>query len=160
MGLFVGSHENPIDKKGRVSIPAPFRAALGEPVKSIYAFPSVDPRRECVVIWSVPEMTRLIEKMRRNYKAMTEQERRTAKLAIRGSRQITVDDNGRMQLPADMMQRLGITNSVTFAGDGFYCSIWAPHNYSDDMDDLMSGRVEDGESILMELAADDGGEVS
>lgn len=159
MGLFVGRHDNPIDKKGRVSIPAPFRAALGEPVKTIFVFPTVDPERHCVVVWSVAEMTRLIEKLRRGYKGMSEQEKRTAKLAVRASRQLTVDDNGRMQLPADLSETLGITDTATFAGDGLYCSIWAPERFDADMDGLMSARTEGGDDVLMGLASESDDEV-
>jgi MraZ protein len=158
VGLFVGRHDNPIDKKGRVSIPAPFRAALGEPVKSIFVFPTVDPKRSCVVVMSVPEMTRLIGKMKRGYKGMSVAEKQAAKLAVRAGRQLSVDENGRVQLPADVTQPLGITDTVTFAGDGLYCSIWAPSRFAVDMDELMSERVEGGDDVLMGLVSDDGEE--
>lgn len=155
MGLFVGSHENPIDKKGRVSIPAPLRAALGEPVRSVFVFPSVDPQHRCIVIWSVAEMEQFVAKMRRTFRSMNEKQRKTAKRTVRSSRQITVDDTGRMQLPAKMLEYLGVTNSVMFAGDGFYCSIWAPETFKADMDEAEAEAIEDGEDVLMELMADD-----
>ena len=158
MGLFVGRHDQSIDKKGRVSIPAPFRSALGEPVRSVFVFPTVDPKRECIVIWSVEEMTRLIGKMRRGYKSMSEQERRTGMLAVRLSRQVAVDENGRMQIPADMARVLGIEDVVTFVGDGLYCTIWAPARYDAELDGLLSNRVEGGDEVLMGLVADDGEE--
>ena len=157
MGLFVGRQDNPIDKKGRVSIPASFRSALGEPVKSIFVFPTVDPTRDCFVIWSVPEMTRLIEKMRRGYKGMSDQEKRTATLTVRASRQLTVDDNGRVQLPADITGTLGIEETVTFVGDGLYCSIWAPSRFDREMDGLMSARFVGGDDVLMGLVSGDDG---
>lgn len=158
MDLFVGKYDNAIDKKGRVSIPAAFRAALGEPVKSVYIFNSVDPDRDCIVVWSPAEMSRLITKMRRGYKTMSDREKKTARLAIRAGRKIAVDENGRMQLPADMTQKLGVTDTVTFAGEGFYCSIWAPERFDQDMAGLMDGRVEGGDDVLMGLAADEGDE--
>ena len=40
MALFVGKHVNKIDKKGRVSVPKPFRAALqGRGLSSLYVYP-------------------------------------------------------------------------------------------------------------------------
>ncbi len=156
MGLFVGRHDNPIDKKGRVSIPAPFRAALGEPVKSIYVFPTVDPKRECIVVWSYAEMERLVEKMRRGFRGMSDQERRTAMLAVRAARQVTVDENGRMQIPADMAKALGIRDIATFVGDGLYCTIWAPARFDAEMDQLLSARFEGADDVLMGLISTDG----
>lgn len=158
MGLFVGRHDNPIDKKGRVSIPAPFRAALGEPVKSVFVFPTVDPKRQCIVVWSVDEMTRLIGKMRRGYKGMSEQEKRTGMLAVRLSRQVTVDENGRMQVPTDMARALGIEDTVSFVGDGLYCTIWEPTRFNAEMDGLLSARFDGGDDVLMGLVSDDGEE--
>jgi MraZ protein len=155
VGLFVGRHDNPIDKKGRVSIPAPFRAALGEPVRSIFLFPSADTKRGCMIVMSEPAMQRLIDKMKRGYKGMSGEEKRTAKLAVRAGRQLSVDENGRIQLPVEVSRSLGIGETVTFVGDGLYCSIWAPGRFDLDMDDLMSEPVEDGDDVLMGLVSDE-----
>ena len=40
MALFIGTHENKIDRKGRVSLPADYRAELpSEDDRTIYIFP-------------------------------------------------------------------------------------------------------------------------
>ena len=40
MELFVGKHFNKVDKKGRVSVPKPFRSALyKQTFKGVYVFP-------------------------------------------------------------------------------------------------------------------------
>lgn len=155
---FVGTYDKSVDKKGRVSIPAPFRNALGDQTRTIYIFPSVDLDRDCLVVWSEAQMNDLIRKMRRNFKSMSEQEQSTISLTVHGSRQVTIDENGRIQVPTDFMEEFGMTDAVTFVGDAFYFGIWQPETFQRYRSAMRkTGRVRNGHNVLMGMLSDNEG---
>ena len=56
--MFIGTHDNKVDKKGRVSVPAAFRQALdGSGPNAIVAFPSF--KDQTIEVWTVQRMQRL-----------------------------------------------------------------------------------------------------
>src|SRR5690349_1511449 len=58
MALFLGNYANKVDRKGRVSVPAQFRAALAG-ASGIVAFPSF--KEPVIEIFSEADMARMAE---------------------------------------------------------------------------------------------------
>ena len=147
MGFFLGRHDKAIDKKGRVSIPAEFRAALGDEVtKGVYAFPSVGSDTNCIQIWPAQRMARLVRKMDEKFDQLTDKQRKMARLVLHRSRLLSVEDTGRIQPPPDLLNRAGITDAVSFAGDGTTFAMWEPSKldtYEDDLETVEEAGAED-----------------
>ena len=56
--MFFGTHDNKIDRKGRVSVPATFRSKFGDPGgNAIVAFPSFTD--QAIEVWTVERMQQL-----------------------------------------------------------------------------------------------------
>lgn len=128
MTLFMGKHVNRIDKKGRTSVPAPFRSALEAAdgafdggalvLRPSHKHPMIEVRsrrwlaEQAALLDDQPEFDDDTEDMR---------------LALFGScHQINVDPEGRIILPADFAAFANISTAIAFVGAGTYVQLWEP----------------------------------
>lgn len=118
--IFVGSHEQRVDRKGRVSVPAQFRDVLGEGA-TFYAFPALLHRGvECR---TAPYMKSLSEQIANLDPFSDEQDHLSA--AIFGtSHRLTPDKDGRVTLPGALCEHAGISDAVMFVGLGESFQMW------------------------------------
>ena len=124
MARFTGTYVNKVDKKGRVSVPAPFRAtleALGAPIVNLK--PSPDRQ----ALDGVTEA--YMDEVQRRLDAMDLYSPEREALEIREfseTQQLQMDPEGRIILPRHMLDLAGITDSVAFMGMGSRFQIWEP----------------------------------
>ncbi|MGE5514912.1 MAG: division/cell wall cluster transcriptional repressor MraZ [Bacteroidota bacterium] len=127
MGLFLSTFVNKVDKKGRVSVPATFRATLAQQVfQGIIAYRSFT--ASCIEGCGMDFMERLSASTQDFAAFSTEQEDLSA-LIFADARQLTWDPEGRIVLPADIMEHAGITELCAFVGKGQTFQIWEPEAY-------------------------------
>jgi MraZ protein len=133
MDRFVSTFTNKIDAKGRVSIPAPFRAVLerdgykGAGHAGIYCYPSLDaPALDC-------GGERLAQKIDGLLAGLPDysDERDQLSVALYGDVQVlAIDGDGRVVLPEALRAHAGLdapgAAQVTFVGLGDKFQIWAP----------------------------------
>lgn len=124
MALFIDTFVNKIDRKGRVSVPATFRAALtGQQFQGIVAFPSFQlPALHCA---GMDWMESLIESTRNVDLFSPEHDELTAAL-FADAKQLPFDGEGRVMLPEALCAHARLTESAAFAGRGRYFEIWEP----------------------------------
>ena len=134
MDRFVSTFENKIDAKGRVSVPAPFRAVLERDAYSaggasgVYCYPSLD----------APALDaggeRLAQKIDDLLSALPDysDERDELSVALYGDVQVlAVDGDGRIVLPGPLREHAAIDKRVTFVGLGEKFQIWAPEAFAE-----------------------------
>ncbi|MCZ6719948.1 MAG: hypothetical protein V3V17_07180 [Alphaproteobacteria bacterium] len=128
MPLFVGTYENKVDKKGRVSVPARFRAALsGESFNGIVAYPAFD-GIQAIEASGIGWLEQLSGRL--NSLNPFSPGHRTLATAIFGrSLQLPFDDEGRVILPQEFLNHAGITERATFVALGRTFLIWDPKTY-------------------------------
>ncbi len=141
---FRGEGVQKIDAKGRVSIPANYRAVLrdGDPAWSEGKLPEFlivygDHRRdflECFTIDAANEVDEKIARMPRG----SRQRRALEKLFNGQSLPATVDDTGRIVLPAKLRQKIGIETEAYFIAMGDTFQIWRRETF-----DATDGPVEE-----------------
>ena len=128
MDRFVSTFTNRIDAKGRVSIPAPFRAVLARDgyEGGIYCYPSLD----------APALdgggARLAAKIDGLLSGLPDysDERDQLSVALYGEVQVlNVDGDGRIVLPHKLREHAGIDTEVTFVGMGDKFQIWEPKRF-------------------------------
>ncbi len=142
MAIFAGTFENKVDSKGRVSVPAPFRAELaGQTGGGVYLYPSLtDPAIEaCPPEW--------MEEMKAHLKRLPpfSPARRKLTLAIFGpARLVKLDDDGRLVLPKDFGELAGIDGRATFVGLADTFQIWSPEKAILAETDAKNHLVENG----------------
>jgi MraZ protein len=124
MALFLDTFVNKIDSKGRVSVPASFRAALqGQPFHGIVASPSMKfPAIQCAGIdW----FHRVSNELSNGELFSDENDDLTATL-FSDAKQLAFDSEGRIMLPESLSKHAGIGEMAAFVGRGSNFEIWSP----------------------------------
>jgi transcriptional regulator MraZ len=130
---FASTFINKIDSKGRLSVPASFRAALSDQsFNGIIAYPSFDlPALEAGGMERVEElMDRAdgLEEYSPEYRALTSM--------LSDVIHLPFDSEGRIILPPPLMAHAGINDHAAFAGRGHTFEIWEPGQLQRHQDDM------------------------
>ena len=124
MALFIDTFINKIDRKGRISVPATYRAALaGQVFQGIVAFPSFKfPAIQCA---GMDWMTALTDTVSKVDLFSDEHDDLTATL-FADAKQLAFDGEGRIMLPESLAQHAAIGEAAAFVGRGHTFEIWQP----------------------------------
>lgn len=129
MGLFLSTFENKRDKKGRVSVPASFRAALpltlyqGIIVYRSHKFPAL----EACGMDRMESISQALDQM----DVFSDAQDELATTIFADSHQLPLDADGRVSLPDDLLKHADITERVLFVGAGPIFRIWEPTAFAD-----------------------------
>jgi MraZ protein len=131
MGLFIGTHQNKLDAKGRVSVPAPFRSVLkkmshageGALVAPLVLRPSH--KYDCIEGWSEKGFEALSAPLENYNQFSTEHD--DFVMALFGEACATeTDKEGRIMIPPELVAHAGLTDAVVFIGTNTNFQIWEP----------------------------------
>lgn len=127
MSHFLGTHQNRLDAKGRVSIPASFRARLRngseDGVASLILSPSH--KYPCIEAWPEPVFEALAEPLGRLDMFSDDQDDFITALYADATR-VEADKEGRIVLPESLVRFASLTDVVVFMGRGQTFQIWEP----------------------------------
>lgn len=127
MALFIDTFVNKVDGKGRVSVPASFRAALnGQSFHGIVALPLFKYR--AVLCGGIDFMERLSAEVNQVALFSDEQDDLAHNL-FADSKQLPFDGEGRIVLPEVLARHAGIDGLVAFVGRGPTFEIWEPQAF-------------------------------
>ena len=134
MDRFVSTFTNKIDAKGRVSVPASFRAVLERDgytqgsTGGIYCYPSLD----------APALDAGGQSLARKIDGLLDglpdysDERDELSVALYGDVQIlAIDQDGRIVLPEGLRAHAGLSSHVTFVGLGAKFQMWEPARFEE-----------------------------
>ena len=122
MNIFVGTHVNKVDRKGRVSVPADFRVLLGKPAK-FFAFPSfVNHGIECLTGSIMESLSETVHGL----DLFSDEQDNLADLIFASSHTLSIDGDGRVVLPESLRIHAGIEGQSAFVGKGKTFQIWEP----------------------------------
>ncbi len=127
MALFLSTYVNKVDKKGRVSVPAQFRAALAsESYQGIVVFRSNHHLALEGFSWSfMEEVGRRLD----HFDLFSDSQDDLATAVFAGSVQLPFDGDGRVILPPELMEFAAIEGSAAFVGLGRKFQIWNPKTF-------------------------------
>lgn len=124
MALFLSTYTNKVDKKGRVSVPASFRGALGDQLNhGLVMFASN--QHSCLEGFDWAKMDEIGDRMD-HYDLFSSDQDDLATTIFGESVQLLIDGDGRVTLPDHLMSAAGITNKATFVGLGRKFQVWSP----------------------------------
>lgn len=128
MGLFLSTTINKLDKKGRVSVPSNFRAALStESFQGIILFQSyMHPAIEGV---GMSAMEQLSQRIDNNFDFFSDNHDDMATILFGESIQCGFDGDGRITLPQNFIDFMGIEDQIAFVGLGQKFQIWKPETF-------------------------------
>ena len=132
MAALIGRHINKIDKKGRVSVPKPFRDALsmsgekksefsGIYVYRSFKYPAIEGCGEAFI-------QRVIDSLD-DLELFSDEQDDLATTLLENSHQLAYDTEGRVLFPPELIDYAGLTNEVVFVGRGTRFQIWQPDAY-------------------------------
>ena len=127
MALFLGTIENKVDTKGRVSVPSEFRNALkGDDFQGVILFHSFTDR--CIEGSTMIRMEQMAEATD-NLDLFSEENQNLNSLIFSDARQLLFDVTGRIVIPTDLLKFAGITDKALFVGRGKTFQIWNEDNF-------------------------------
>ena len=125
--MFLSTYENKLDKKGRVSVPAPFRSYLSNlGYNGIVCFPSFN--HLSIEAWPQDR----IEKISNTIDSLDPFEEKKDYFAtsiLSESINLQFDSEGRIALTKKLLKHSKIRNSILFVGQGKTFQIWEPTSF-------------------------------
>jgi MraZ protein len=124
MALFLDTFVNKLDRKGRVSVPAPYRQQLAsQPFQGIVALPSFKhPAIHCGDLNWFAEISKDLDSV----DLFSDQHDDLTAAMFSDSKQLPFDGEGRIILPTVLIERAGIKDLAAFVGRGATFEIWEP----------------------------------
>ncbi|WP_369380769.1 division/cell wall cluster transcriptional repressor MraZ [Lysinibacillus fusiformis] len=116
--MFMGEYQHSVDAKGRLIVPAKFREALGE------AFVVTRGLDNCLFGYPMNEWRKLEEKLKDL--PMTKKDTRAfARFFFSGATEVEIDKQGRINIPATLMQHAHLVKECVVLGVSNRIEIWA-----------------------------------
>jgi MraZ protein len=125
MSQFLGTHQNRLDAKGRVSVPAVFRAALKNLENSSGLILRPSHKHSCIEAWPggiFSALARPLEAL----DLFSEAHDDMAAVLYADAYPIDTDKDGRILLPDSLVSHAGLIDTVVFIGMGRIFQIWEP----------------------------------
>lgn len=145
MGLFVSTFVNRIDRKGRVSVPATFRAALqGQSFHGVFLFPSL--RRPAVEGCGAEFMERLSASVDA-FDLFSDRRDEFSAVMFAEAHQLPFDGEGRVVLAEPLLTHAGITEEAAFVGTGRTFQIWNPTTFRQHAEEVRRRALSEGATL-------------
>lgn len=126
--MFISTYESAIDDRGRISVPAPFRAALGEE-RRVFLWPALD-GTHCLEGGGVA----LMDMYKRAMGKMSPQSK-IRKALVNGlfarAADLRMDEGGRIKLPPKLLDHAGLEKAILFTGNVDSFNMWNPERYAE-----------------------------
>jgi MraZ protein len=127
MNRFVSHYTLRLDSKGRVSIPAPYRAVLNrDGFDGLYCYPALD--RPAIDAGGNARMGE-IESLIAQFAPFSDQREQFATALYGTSDTLKLDGEGRVVMTEAQKSHAGIKDAVSFVGLGHKFQIWEPGRF-------------------------------
>ena len=122
--MFISTHENRLDKKGRVSVPASFRSYLGSMGYSgVICYPSFN--NSSIEACSQNRIEKLSDSID-SLNPFEEKRDIFATSVLADSANLQFDSEGRISIPSKLLEHAKIKQTMLFVGQGKTFQIWEP----------------------------------
>jgi MraZ protein len=129
MALMIGRHVNRIDRKGRISVPKPFRDAMAGQMSEfagVYAYPLF--KEPAIEVCSEAFMQRLSDSID-DLAMFSEDHDDLRAILIENAHPLPFDPEGRVVLPQDLIRHAELVDEALFVGRGKSFQIWSPTHH-------------------------------
>jgi MraZ protein len=131
MALFLSTFTNKIDSKGRVSVPAQFRSSLvDKDFSGVVVYESFV--NDCIEGCDIDRIRKLSESID-NLDPFSADRDALATSLLGGSFQLSIDSDGRVILPENLLKKAQIKGVAVFVGKGPTFEIWQPDKFEEYM---------------------------
>ena len=128
MALLVGRFVNKIDKKGRISVPKPFRDAFKDQAfAGLYAYPLF--KFPAIEACGEDFMARVSASLD-DLDMFSDEQDELASVIMENAHPLAFDPEGRVVLAPELLEHAGIASQALFVGRGTRLQIWSPDTYA------------------------------
>ena len=139
--MFLGDYQHTLDAKGRVSLPAKFRAEL---TGKLVVSKGLD---DCLYVYSAEEYRAFVDTLTSG-NDFDPRTRRLRRFFVAGAQDVELDSAGRISLPPVLREYAHLKKDVAVTGNGNRIEIWDADTWSE-----YSGKAEGSiEDLAQELA--------
>ena len=122
--MFLSTHANKLDKKGRVSVPASYRSYLSNlGYNGVVCYPSFN--NQSIEVWPQDRIEKISNTID-NLNPFEEKRDFFATSILSESINLQFDSEGRISLTTKLLKHAKIKNSMLFVGQGKTFQIWEP----------------------------------
>ena len=125
MDLFLSTFENRIDKKGRLSVPAPFRAVLERRRDPLFLFKSLT--QPCLEGCGAERIEQIVDAI--DGMDSLSSDVATLQTMLSSAQEMRLDAEGRIMLSVDFIEFAELDGVAICAGIGRSFQIWLPERY-------------------------------
>ena len=138
--LFLDTIVNKVDGKGRVSIPADYRALLEQQETELVAYRSFT--SPCIECCTSEMMDKFAGDIDRSFDTFSAEQDDLTSLIYADAREFPFDSTGRIVLTEKLMKHAGITDRAAFVGKGKTFQIWNPEAYAAEEEKIRARAIE------------------
>lgn len=125
--LFMDTVVNKVDAKGRVSLPADYRAMVKELSSEIVCYRSLT--SPCIEGCLEDLLDKLASEIENSTDFFSETQDNLTNLIFGDAKRYTFDSTGRINLSDKLLKHAEITDTAVFVGKGRKFQIWNPQNW-------------------------------
>jgi transcriptional regulator MraZ len=133
--MLLGAHEHTIDDKNRLTLPAKFRQAFADGVVVTRGFDG------CLFAFRREDWHRLVESRLAPLDPLSEETRRLERFFFSGAAEADLDKQGRVMLPAQLIDHAQLAREVVVAGVNDRLEIWDRNAWRKELAEV-EGRAE------------------
>jgi MraZ protein len=134
--MLLGEYEHTIDDKNRITLPAKFRAAFAGGLVVTRGLES------CLVAYPLSEWEGMVEAWLADLGPFSKEARRVQRFFFAGATEAELDKQGRVMLPAALIQHGGLGRNVVITGMRDHLEIWDSASWRTELKEV-EGRAED-----------------
>jgi MraZ protein len=128
MVSFYSKYSAIVDSKGRIVLPAPLKKEMGDALETVFVVEK-DPYDKCLNIYPQSSWQAKVEKM---IKKLNMDDQIQGMMLSRIYEEIVtvhMAENGRLNIPNEMLEHAGITKEAIFTGQGSRMRLWEPSRH-------------------------------
>jgi transcriptional regulator MraZ len=133
--MLLGTHEHTIDDKNRLTLPAKLRQAFADGVVITRGLEG------CLYAYRREDWDRLVESRFAPLDSLSAETRRIERFFFAGAAEAELDKQGRVMLPAHLLEHAGLKREVVVAGVRDRLEIWDRDSWRNELAEV-EGRAE------------------
>jgi MraZ protein len=134
--MLLGTHEHTIDDKNRLTLPARFRESFADGVFLKRGFD------KCLDVYGREDWFRLVQSRLAPLDPLSKASRQLQRWLYSGATEAELDKQGRVNIPAHLLEHAGLTRDVVVAGTGDHLEIWDRETWRRELAEV-EGSAED-----------------
>ena len=143
--MFLGYFEHNLDEKGRLMIPARFRDLLAGGAFITHGFD------RCLMVMNQPYFSQVYERIN-GMNLADPAARLLRRMIFSNAYPVEVDKVGRILIPQNMRQFIGLDGEAIVAGQGEYFEVWTPAAWEEQMTQIQDTEANNSRFSALDLS--------